>query len=295
MPLVTSILLLAIVTALTCSLPGIFLVLRHQSMLVDAMSHAVLPGIAIGALLSGSTHSPLMVVLAALMGLLVVVGANWLAATGLVTGDANQGLIFPVLFAAGVLLLSTFLSSVHIDEHTVLAGNINLQALSVNHIILGSIDIGPLTMWKQLAVFVLGAIMLYALRRSLAISTFDPNLARTMGLPVRAVNTALMCLIALTVVVSFDAVGSILVVALMIAPAATALLMVKTLNQMVVATLVIAVAVAVVGFWLAYIWDLATSSMMATMSGVAFLLVFVATRVWVWIRQRRLLTATSPR
>lgn len=291
MPLITSILLLAVVTALTCSLPGIFLVLRHQSMLVDAMSHAVLPGIAIGAVMSGSTHSPVMVVVAAAMGLLVVVGAAWLARTGLVTGDANQGLIFPVLFAIGVLMLSTVLSNVDIDPHTVLAGNINLQALSVNHVVWGTVDYGPITMWKELGVLVLSAVCLYVMRRVLAISTFDPQLAQTMGLPVRTVEVVLMTLIALTVVVAFDAVGSILVVALMVAPPATALLVVKTLRQMVAVTMVTATLVALVGFALAYVWDLATSSMMAAVSGVVFLAVLATTRVAVWIRQRALVRA----
>ena len=196
------------------------------------MSHAVLPGIAIGALLSGSLNSPLLVVIATLMGLVVVIGAGCLARTGLVTGDASQGLIFPVLFSIGVILLSTVLTEVHIDESTILAGNINLQALSVNHIVFGTIDIGPITMWKEIVVCAITAIVLFAMRRVLAVATFDPQLARTMGLPVRLTNGILMCLIALTVVVCFDAVGSILVVALMIAPPATALLMAKTLRRM---------------------------------------------------------------
>lgn len=294
MPLITSILLLAIVTAVTCSVPGIFLVLRHQSMLVDAMSHAVLPGIAIGALLSGSLNSPLLVVITTLMGLVVVIGAECLARTGLVTGDANQGLIFPVLFSIGVILLSTVLTEVHIDESTILAGNINLQALSVNHIVFGTIDIGPITMWKEIVVCAITAIVLFAMRRVLAVATFDPQLARTMGLPVRLTNGILMCLIALTVVVCFDAVGSILVVALMIAPPATALLMAKTLRRMVGWTIVVAVVSAIVGFELAKIWDLATSSMMSAVSGVVFLVVLAGTNIATRIRQRSLAKKPAP-
>ena len=289
MPLITSILLLAIVTAVTCSVPGIFLVLRHQSMLVDAMSHAVLPGIAIGALLSGSLNSPLLVVIATLMGLVVVIGAECLARTGLVTGDANQGLI-----SIGVILLSTVLTEVHIDESTILAGNINLQALSVNHIVFGTIDIGPITMWKEIVVCAITAIVLFAMRRVLAVATFDPQLARTMGLPVRLTNGILMCLIALTVVVCFDAVGSILVVALMIAPPATALLMARTLRRMVGWTIVVAVVSAIVGFELAKIWDLATSSMMSAVSGVVFLVVLAGTNIATRIRQRSLAKKPAP-
>ncbi|MFQ9338526.1 MAG: metal ABC transporter permease, partial [Varibaculum sp.] len=91
MSFVLAALLLAITTSVTCALPGTFLVLRRQSMLVDAMSHAVLPGIVLGALLSGSTYSPIMVVLAAGFGLIVVLGANYLQSTGLLPKDASQG------------------------------------------------------------------------------------------------------------------------------------------------------------------------------------------------------------
>ena len=258
------------------------------------MSHAVLPGIAIGALLSGSLNSPLLVVIATLMGLVVVIGAGCLARTGLVTGDASQGLIFPVLFSIGVILLSTVLTEVHIDESTILAGNINLQALSVNHIVFGTIDIGPITMWKEIVVCAITAIVLFAMRRVLAVATFDPQLARTMGLPVRLTNGILMCLIALTVVVCFDAVGSILVVALMIAPPATALLMAKTLRRMVGWTIVVAVVSAIVGFELAKIWDLATSSMMSAVSGVVFLVVLAGTNIATRIRQRSLAKKPAP-
>ena len=288
MSLIVALILLSVVTALTCAVPGIFLVLSHRSMLVDAMSHAVLPGIAIGAVLSGSTHSPIMVVLAASMGLLVVAGASWLERTGLVAGDANQGLVFPVLFSIGVILLSTRLSHVHIDAHTILAGNINLQALSVNRLVIGAIDWGPVTMWKELGVLVLSVLVLTFLRRVLAASTFDPNFALTAGLPVKRAEAACMCLIALTVVVCFDAVGSSLVVALMIAPPATALLVARTLRVMVAITILDAVAVAVLGFALAYRWDLATSSMMAAMSGLVFLVVFGLTQLHAGHTRRRL-------
>ena len=153
MSFIVSVALLAVVTALTCSLPGTFLVLRHQAMLIDAMSHAVLPGIVVGALLSGSTHSPLMIVFASAMGMLVVVGAEKLRNTGLIAGDANQGLIFPVLLAVGIILLSTVLQNVHICEDTVLTGDINLMALEPEHIIAGSLDFGPRTMWMMLGVW----------------------------------------------------------------------------------------------------------------------------------------------
>lgn len=271
MPFILAVALLAIVSALTCALPGTFLVLRHQSMLVEAMSHTVLPGIVIGVLISGNTYSPLMIFTATGMGILVVLGAHWIQQTGLVVGDANQGLIFPVLFAIGVLILSTTLSQVHIGEDTVLSGDINLMALESERIIFAGMDIGPRMMWIMLSVFISGGFLMMLAYPVLKISTFDPVLAQSMGLPVKIVDFVLMMWTSLTVVVAFNTVGAILVVALMIVPPATALLVAKTLPQMIAISLSLAATTAVIGFYLAWHFDMGTASTMATFNGLVFL------------------------
>lgn len=280
MSFLTAVALLAVITAVTCALPGTFLVLRHQSMLVDAMSHAVLPGIVIGALISGQTSSPIMIVIAAAMGMVVVLGAEKLRNTGLITGDANQGLIFPALFAIGVILLSTVLKSVHICQDTVLTGDINLMALEPERLISMGFDFGPRTMWALLGVFALNAAYIWWAYRPLKLATFDPLLARSMGFPVRAVEYGLMLLVSITVVVAFQTAGAILVVALMVVPPATALLLARSLPQMIVLNMLFAVGSALLGFWVALQFDLATSSMMAVVDGLVFVAVLVATRWW---------------
>lgn len=278
MSLTVAVALLAVVTAVTCALPGTFLVLRHQSMLVEAMSHAVLPGIALGALISGTTRSPVMVVAASLMGLVVVLGAEQLRRSGLVGGDADQGLVFPALFAVGVIMLSTSLSKVHISQNTVLTGDLNLLALSPERLVVGRYDLGPSTMWSLLVVLGLTAAYLGVFYPVLKVATFDPVTARTMGLPVRRVDLGLMLLVSLTVVVAFSTAGAILVVALMVVPPATALLVARSLPGMIALSLAIAAGSALLGFWVALRLDLATSSMMAVVDGAVFLTVLVATR-----------------
>lgn len=290
MPLIPSIILLAIATAVACALPGVFLVLRRQSMLVDAMSHAVLPGIVIGALVTGTTHSILLVIFAALLGLVVVIGANWLRGTGLISGDADQGLIFPVFFAVGVLILSTSLKNVHIHESTVLTGDLNLLALPSEHIIVGGIDIGPSAMWQLLGVVLLTALFILAAYPVLEASTFDRPFALAMGLPVKLVDTILMVITAIAVVTAFNTAGAILVVAMMVAPAAAAMLITRSLGQLIGLTLVFAVLSAVIGFLIAWQWDLATSPMMALIDGVAFLLA----AAYYTMRRRRAVTQEKP-
>ena len=275
MEFVTAVAFLAIASAITCALPGTFLVLRHQSMLVEAMSHTVLPGIVIGVIISGSTYSLIMIVTATVMGILVVLGAHWIQQTGLVVGDANQGLVFPVLFAIGVLILSTTLSSVHISEDTVLSGDINLMALEPERLIVGGLDIGPRMAWLLLSVFATGAVLMTAAYPVLKISTFDPVLAESMGLPVQVVDYALMLWTSLTVVVAFNTVGAILVVALMIVPPATALLVARSLPQMIAFSLGLAAITALIGFYIALVFDLGTASTMACFNGLVFLAFFV--------------------
>lgn len=275
MDFVVAVALLAIVCAITCALPGTFLVLRHQSMLVEAMSHTVLPGIVIGVIISGSTYSPIMIFTATAMGILVVIGAHWIQKTGLVVGDANQGLVFPVLFAIGVLILSTTLAEVHISEDTVLTGDINLMALDAERLIFMGLDIGPRMMWIMLSVFITGLIMMIVAYPVLKISTFDPVLAKSMGLPVRIVDYVLMVWTSLTVVVAFNTVGAILVVALMIVPPATALLVARTLPHMIMISLGLAAITAYVGFYIALVFDLGTASTMSTFNGLVFLAFFI--------------------
>lgn len=285
MSFIVSVMLLAVVTAVTCCLPGVFLVLRHQSMLVDAMSHAVLPGIVVGAILSGTTSSPVMAILAALMGMLVVLGADKLQRTGLITGDASQGLIFPVLFALGVLLLSTTLANVHICQDTVLTGDLNLMALTPEHIIIGGYDIGPRTMWYLIVVMALNASFIGVVYRVLKTSTFDRQFAVTIGFPVRVVELGLMLLVSLTVVVAFNAAGAVLVIALMIVPASAALLLTTSLRSTICATIAIAALSALAGFLIAWQLDLATSAAMAFVDGVIFLLVLGAVKLFPRVRR----------
>ena len=147
------VMILAIVTAVTCALPGIWLVLRKQSMLADAISHAVLPGIVIAAVATGTIQSPWSIVGAAVMGTVVVLGAELLESTGLVSGDGPQGLVFPALFSIGVLLLSTRFNGVQITESAVLVGDLNLAAFLPLKI--GSTMLGPQYLWVMAGVLVL--------------------------------------------------------------------------------------------------------------------------------------------
>lgn len=273
--------LLAIVTALACALPGVFVVLRRESMLVDAISHAVLPGIVLGYAFTHDLRSPWLVAGAAAAGLLVVLGADWLRRTGLIAGDAPIGLVFPALFALGVILVSSNFAQVHLDTHAVLVGDLNLAALGSLEI--GGVAIGPRYLYLMAAILALNILVLGLVLPALTAATFDPAHARSVGIPVAAVTSVLMILVALTVTAAFHAAGAVLVLALIVAPAATAQLLTRRLGPMIALTAAVAVGVAGGGFWVAYLLDLPTSAAMA----VGYGLVFLAAAGWTTALSRR--------
>ncbi len=269
--------MLAVVTAVACALPGAFVVLRRNSMLVDAISHAVLPGIVVGYALTRDIDSPWLILGAAIAGLLVVLGSEWLARTGLLTGDAPQALVFPALFSVGVILVTLEFANVHLDTHAVLVGDLNLAAFEQFE--WGGVPIAPRYLLVMLGVLAVNVAFLAAFYPRLKLSTFDPQYARVLGIRSGLLDTAFMFLVSVTVTAAFNAAGAILVIAFMIVPPATALLLSRRLPVMLVLTVVIAVGGAVAGFWAAYWLDAATSAGMAVFYGAIFAAAFATSRV----------------
>ena len=280
---------LAVVTAVACALPGVFVVLRKNSMLVDAISHAVLPGIVVGYFITRDLESPLLILGAALAGLVVVLGSEWLTRTGLLTGDAPQGLVFPALFSGGVILVSVNFANVHLDTHAVLVGDLNLAA--IGQLTVGGLAIGPPYLYVMATVLLVNIVAVTLLYPTLKVTTFDPRFAMALGIRTGAVNAAFMFLVSVTVTAAFHAAGAILVIALMVAPPATAHLLTRRLAPMIVLTIALAAGGALAGFRIAYRFDAATSAGMAVFYGLLFAAVLCGTRI---ARRVRLRGAREP-
>lgn len=276
--------LLAVVTAVTCSLPGIFVVLRKGSMLVDAIAHAVLPGIVVGYAFTQDFDSPVLIIGSALAGLVVVAGAEALARTGLLSGDSPQGLIFPALFSIGVILVSSNFANIHLDTHMVLAGDLNLAAYE--QLDVGGVTIGPQYLYVMAVMLVVNVVFLSLFYQQLKVTTFDPQFASSLGIRAKFVNMAFMFLVSVTVTTAFNAAGAILVIALMITPPATAYLLSNNLPTMIVLTVVIAVVGAVAGFGAAYVLNAATSAAMSVFYGMVFVVALAVDRLLRQYRQR---------
>ncbi len=280
----TWIVLVGALAATACALLGNFLVLRKMSMMGDAISHAVLPGLAIAFLITGARASLTMFIGAAFVGVLTAVFTQWISRFGKVDEGASMGIVFTSLFALGLLLIVQAADHVDLDPGCVLYGAIELTPLDVVW--------RPVLFGQELevprATLVLGGVTLLnlgfiiAFFKELRISSFDAELATTIGIHSNLMHYLLMTLVAVTTVAAFEAVGSIIVIAMLIVPAATAHLLTDRLWLMVVLSVVCAIGAAVLGHLSALIvpgWfgfaDTSTSGMMAVMAGLIFIVVML--------------------
>jgi manganese/zinc/iron transport system permease protein len=264
---------IAAITAAACALPGVFLVLRRMAMMSDAISHTVLLGIVIGFFLTKDLVSPLLVIGAALTGVLTVSLVELLNRTRLVREDTAIGLVFPALFSIAVILISRFAGDVHLDTDAVLLGE--LAFAPFNRFAPFGVDIGPVAAYLMGGILLTNLIFIVLFYKELKLATFDAGLAAALGFFPGLIHYGLMTLVSVTAVGAFDTVGSILVVALMIAPPVTAYLLTDRLPVMIGLSVLVGILSAIGGYWLAHLLDASIAGSMATMAGVLFGLVFL--------------------
>ncbi|MHC4941875.1 MAG: metal ABC transporter permease [Planctomycetota bacterium] len=260
--------LIAMTVAAACALPGAFLVLRRMSLMSDAISHAILPGIVAAFFLTGDLASPLLILAAAATGVLTVLIVELLTRTGLVREDAAIGLTFPLLFSLGVILIARYSENVHLDTDAVLLGE--LAFAPFDRFVLFGKDLGPRSLFLSGGILLVNLLFLILFFKELKLATFDAALAASLGFSPVVIHYGLMTLVSVTAVGSFEAVGSILVVALMIVPPAAAFLLTDNLKLMIFLSVVIGVVSAVSGYWLAILLDASIAGCMATTAGAAF-------------------------
>jgi manganese/zinc/iron transport system permease protein len=207
--------LTAVFTAVSCALLGAFLVLRKMTMVGDAISHAVLPGIAVAYWLSQSRASLWMFLGAAAVGVLATVMIEVLRKNLKVQGDASIGMTFTTLFALGVILITFWSDSVDLDQECVLYGEI--AYVPFNSWSIGNLTMGPIALWSSglLLLAVLGYIFIGY--KGLKMSSFNEDYAAVLGISVAAWNLSLMAMVSFATVVSFESVMGAAFIALVAA------------------------------------------------------------------------------
>jgi len=259
---------IAVIVAVAGAIPGVVLVLRKMSLISDAISHSILPGIVLGFFLTHNLNSPWLILLAAIAGVITVILVEAIQKTKLVKEDTAIGLVFPALFSIGVILIAKKANDVHLDVDAVLLGD--LAFATFDRWSISGVDLGPKSLWIMGAILLTTICFLTLFFKELKISTFDAGLSSALGISPIIVHYGLMSISSITIVGAFDAVGAILVVALMIAPAASAYLLIKELKKMLILSIVFGVFSAILGYWVAHWLDASIAGSITSVLGVVF-------------------------
>jgi len=267
-------LLLLLSAAVACAVLGPFLVLRRLALVTDAISHVLLFGIVAAYLVVKDVGSPWLFFGAAASGVLTVLLVEGLQRVRFIRSDAAIGLVFPTLFALGVLLLTLFVpKTTHLDVDQVLLGTPELAVfdlLSWNGVPVIARGTAILT-----GLFALNLAAILLLYKELKLSTFDAGLAVVFGFAPALLHYGLMTLVSLTAVAAFNAVGPVTVVALFVVPAACAAQVCVKLSHLLLASLGFALAGSYAGVWLALAWDTNLGGTVAATLGLLFASVFL--------------------
>lgn len=262
--------LLAIIfiTSLACALPGNFLILSGSALIVDAISHAILLGIVIMFLIVKNIHSSCLFFGAIIAGLVTVSLTEFFVNTKLVKKDAAIGITFPFLFSIAVLLINQFANKIHLDIDAVLLGE--LAFAPFDRLFIYGIDIGPISLWHMSAILILQIIFIFLFYKELKITIFDKELATVIGYNPTAFHYALMTLTSISVIGAFHTAGTILVVALIIIPPASAYLITCKLHEMIILSCIISLIAATCGYAFAHMYNSSIAGSIAATNGCIF-------------------------
>lgn len=269
------IIITALIIAINCGLLGVFLMLRRKAMVGDAISHSVLPGIVIAYLISGSRASFMMLIGAAVLGMLTTVCIEFLSKRARMQSEASIGITFTWMFAIGVILIAFFTGSgIDLDQECVLYGDIafiNLDKIIVD----GNLYIGPRVFWNQVPVMMMVLVIILAGYKGWKITTFNPDFAASIGFKTGRWNYLLMAMVSLVTVMSFEAVGAILVVGLLVIPPASAYLLTNQLKRTIAITFIIDAIGVVAGYYLALQMNTSIAGTIITVMGLFFAIILI--------------------
>lgn len=267
--------LIAILISISCSLLGVFLVLKKMSMLTDAITHTILLGIVLFFFVVHDLNSPFLIIGATIFGVLTVYLVELLSNTKLIKEDAAIGIVLAFLFSLAVILISKYTANIHLDIDAVLLGEIAFAPFHIREIFGVKIANALIT---GVIILILNIIFVTLFFKEIKISIFDKVLASSLGLMPILIHYLLMTMVSITAITSFEAVGATLMISFMVGPAATAYIISKDLKQMIIYSIVFGIVSSVIGVNLAIKLDVSISGMISVVIGLIFLIVFFITK-----------------
>jgi manganese/zinc/iron transport system permease protein len=269
------ILLIASLAAVNCSLLGAYLLMRKVTMLADAITHAVLPGIVIAFLLTGTKNPFIILIGAGSTGILASVLVAFLNKKIKLQADAAIGINFTWLFALGILLITLFSKKVDLDPDCVLYGEVAYAPLHTWQTATGK-NLGPRSLYTLGSILLLNLTFIIACYKELAIATFDPDFATSIGMNKNIWHYLLMIATAFTAIASFEVAGAILVVALFVVPTSIAYLLTNKLLHMLFLSILIGIVGSISGYFFAAWLNGSIAGAIVTLLGGFFFI------VWTW-------------
>jgi len=244
----------SIMVGIICGVIGCFIILRGMALMGDAISHAVLPGVALSYMIGINFFFG-----AVFTGVLTALGIGFISQNSRIKNDVSIGIMFTAAFASGIILITFMKSST--DLYHILFGNV--------------LAVRPEEMVTTLIIGVIVLASIYFFYKELLVSSFDPTMAKAYGLPVRVIHYFLMILLTLVTVASLQTVGIILVVAMLITPASTAYLLTDRLWVMLYLSAGIGVLSSILGLYFSYTYNLASGATIVLAATMLFALAFI--------------------
>ncbi|MEK3954174.1 metal ABC transporter permease [Psychrobacillus sp. FSL K6-1464] len=244
----------SIMVGVICGVIGCFIILRGMALMGDAISHAVLPGVALSYMLGINFFFG-----AVFTGVLTSLGIGFIGQNSRIKNDVSIGIMFTAAFASGIIMITLMKSST--DLYHILFGNV--------------LAVRPSEMWSTLLIGIFVLVCVYAFYKELLVSSFDSTMAAAYGLPTRVIHYFLMTLLTLVTVASLQTVGIVLVVAMLITPAAAAYLLTNRLWVMLYLSAGIGVLSSILGLYFSYTYNLASGAAIVLAATALFILAFV--------------------
>ena len=247
LPLELETLIIAVLVSTSCSIVGSFIVAKRMSMLSDGISHAILLGIVLTFFVVKNLDSPLLLVGAVLSGIVLVLLTEFLQSSKLLNHDTALGLVFPFFFGLGVLLIARFASTVHLDIDAVILGELAFAPFHRFEIL--GYDIGSKALIYMSLILLLNFAMIMFFFKEFFLISFDGDLGYILGMKPRLLSYVLVLILSITTVGAFEAVGSILVVALLVVPPATAIMLTQSMRKILAVSIAISILISILGFY----------------------------------------------
>ena len=266
----------SVMVGIICGIIGSFIILRGMALMGDAISHAVLPGVAISYLLGVNYFYGAVVT-----GILTALGIGAISQNSRIKSDSSIGIVFSAAFALGIILITQAKSATDLTQ--ILFGNV--------------LSVRTSDMWLTVAVGIVVFVVVILFYKELLISSFDETMAAAYGLKVRYIHYGIMVLLTLVTVASLQTVGVILVVSMLITPASTAYLLTNRLSMMIVLASFFGASASVIGLYISFLHNMPSGPVIALAATAIFLIAFLFSPkhgiVWRAFKSNKLKTASK--